>query len=231
MTSATVRLYRPMSRTFTVTVCPTRSRLGTVVSWIEAGVVSRAVDPNPVSPVDPLTILSDRTDRVSAGHLNDGIIAGAPANFWTHLLTAAVFDMQATLTDPGSYIPSRKLPAIQAAVLSACDALDGVKDGVIENPAQCHFEPDTLCAGDRSPTVVSRRPKSKRLLRSTPGLEAPKANKSSPAILQAARLRPAGGVHGSPAPRRNRALCTRSGRSSSRTWSSRIRHGISGRSR
>ena len=71
----------------------------------------------------------------------DGIIAGAPANFWTHLLAAAVFDTQATLADPGSYIPARKLPAIQAAVLSACDALDGVKDGVIENPAQCHFEP------------------------------------------------------------------------------------------
>lgn len=86
----------------------------------------------------------------------DGIIAGAPANFWTHLLTAAVFDTQATLTDPGSYIPSRKLPAIQAAVLSACDALDGVKDGVIESPAQCHFEPATLlCRGPESDSCLT----------------------------------------------------------------------------
>jgi len=86
----------------------------------------------------------------------DGIIAGAPANFWTHLLTAAVFDTQATLADPASYIPARKLPAIQAAVLSACDALDGVKDGVIENPAQCHFEPDTLlCRGPESDSCLT----------------------------------------------------------------------------
>src|ERR1017187_7262075 len=52
----------------------TRSRLGTVVAWIEAGVVRRAVDPNPVSPVDPLTILSDRTDRESAGHLKPPVL-------------------------------------------------------------------------------------------------------------------------------------------------------------
>src|ERR1019366_9272919 len=55
---------------------------------------------------------------------------------------------QAPMADPASYIPARKLPAIQAAVLSGCDALDGVKDGVIESPAQCHFEPATLlCRG------------------------------------------------------------------------------------
>jgi hypothetical protein len=86
----------------------------------------------------------------------DGIIAGAPANFWTHLLASAAFDIKATLADPASYIPARKLPAIQAAVLSVCDALDGVKDGVIENPAQCHFEPATLlCQGPESDSCLT----------------------------------------------------------------------------
>jgi feruloyl esterase len=86
----------------------------------------------------------------------EGIIAGAPANFWTHLLAAAAFDIKATLADPGSYIPPRKLPAIQAAVLSACDALDGVKDGLIENPAQCHFKPATLlCQGPESDSCLT----------------------------------------------------------------------------
>src|ERR1035437_7691255 len=51
-----------------------RLHLCLVVSWIEAGVVSRAVNPNPVSPVDPLTILSDRTNRESAGHLKPPVL-------------------------------------------------------------------------------------------------------------------------------------------------------------
>lgn len=77
----------------------------------------------------------------------DGIIAGAPAGFWTHLLVQGIFDMQA-IADPASYIPSAKLPAIEGAALNQCDALDGVKDGVIENPTACHFDPSVLlCKG------------------------------------------------------------------------------------
>src|ERR1022692_4199087 len=86
----------------------------------------------------------------------DGILAGAPANYWTHLLSSAAFNINATLADPGSYIPARKLPAIQAAALAACDALDGVKDGLIENPVQCHFEPATLlCHGPESDSCLT----------------------------------------------------------------------------
>jgi feruloyl esterase len=76
----------------------------------------------------------------------DGIIAGAPANYWTHLLANAVWNLQALAGD--GYIPSKKLPAIQAAALAACDALDGVTDGVIEDPSRCHFDPAPLeCQG------------------------------------------------------------------------------------
>src|SRR5215469_7083298 len=67
----------------------------------------------------------------------DGILAGAPANFWTHLLAGSVYDMQA-MAEPGAYIPAAKIPAIAAAVLESCDAMDGVKDGVIDNPPACH---------------------------------------------------------------------------------------------
>src|SRR5437879_3509449 len=52
----------------------------------------------------------------------DGILAGAPANFWTHLLTSALWDAQATTLDESSYIPSPKLPAIARSVDAACDA-------------------------------------------------------------------------------------------------------------
>ena len=86
----------------------------------------------------------------------DGIIAGAPANYWTHLLANAAWDDLALLGDKDSYIPSKKLPAIQAAALAACDSLDGVKDGVIEDPARCHFDPSPLaCQGADSDSCLT----------------------------------------------------------------------------
>jgi hypothetical protein len=74
----------------------------------------------------------------------DGILAGAPANFWTHLLTNGIWNTQALIQDPASYIPAQKLPAIAAAVNNACDKLDGVADGVLNDPRQCHFDPAVL---------------------------------------------------------------------------------------
>ncbi len=78
----------------------------------------------------------------------DGILAGAPANNWTHMLVAGIWDMQAILADPATYIPASKVPAISAAVLAACDAKDGVKDGIINDPRECKFDPGVLlCEG------------------------------------------------------------------------------------
>jgi hypothetical protein len=74
----------------------------------------------------------------------DGILAGAPANFWTHLLTKAVADAQATTLDEASYVPSGKLAAIARAVNAACDAQDGVADGILNDPSTCHFDPAIL---------------------------------------------------------------------------------------
>jgi hypothetical protein len=77
----------------------------------------------------------------------DGIIAGAPANNWSHLFTGFIWNEQALAETP---IPPAKLPAIQHAVVAACDGLDGVKDGLIEDPRACHFDPAALLckAGD-----------------------------------------------------------------------------------
>jgi feruloyl esterase len=74
----------------------------------------------------------------------DGILAGAPANYWTHLLASALWDAQATTNAPASYIPSDKVPAIANAVLAACDAKDGVKDGIIGDPRKCGFDAAVL---------------------------------------------------------------------------------------
>ncbi len=87
----------------------------------------------------------------------DGILSGAPANFWTHLLTKALADAQATTVDPANYIPASKLPAIARTVNAACDAQDGVIDGVLNDPRQCKFNPASLLckAGDSNECLTA----------------------------------------------------------------------------
>lgn len=74
----------------------------------------------------------------------DGILAGAPANYWTGLLSTSVVDTQALTTTPSSFIPQTKIPNIASAVIAACDKLDGVADGILNDPRQCHFDPASI---------------------------------------------------------------------------------------
>lgn len=86
-----------------------------------------------------------------------GIVAGAPANYWTHLLAAAVWTEQAVRKDPASALPPAKLVVLQKAAVAACDKLDGVQDGMLENPAACRFDPATIeCkAGDTADCLTA----------------------------------------------------------------------------
>lgn len=74
----------------------------------------------------------------------DGILAGAPANAWSTMLAAGAEALQSVIGDPKAYISDKKLSAIKKASLAACDRLDGVQDGIIGDPAQCHFDPEVL---------------------------------------------------------------------------------------
>jgi feruloyl esterase len=74
----------------------------------------------------------------------DGIIAGDPANRTTLSLWIAF----AVLKDPASYIPPAKYPIIHRAAVAACDALDGLKDGLISDPTKCTFDPAVLLCKD-----------------------------------------------------------------------------------
>jgi hypothetical protein len=86
----------------------------------------------------------------------DGIIAGAPANYWTHLFSTGIWAIQALMADPASYVPAAKIPAIDAAALAACDARDGLTDGLIDDPPQCHFDPSVLlCKGAESDACLT----------------------------------------------------------------------------
>jgi len=78
----------------------------------------------------------------------NGIIAGAPANNWVHLLTSFVAVAQAVRVDPADAIPPSKYPLINNAVMTRCDLADGVKDGILEDPRRCRFDPGVLqCTG------------------------------------------------------------------------------------
>jgi feruloyl esterase len=85
----------------------------------------------------------------------DGIITGASANPRTHLSSWQIWLAQGVL-DPHNYIPPSKYPVIHKAVLEACDAADGVKDGLIEDPTRCHFDPKTIeCKAGDEPTCLT----------------------------------------------------------------------------
>ncbi|WP_442859619.1 tannase/feruloyl esterase family alpha/beta hydrolase [Burkholderia sp. 8Y] len=87
----------------------------------------------------------------------DGIVAGAPANDLIvqntfHHAWAAVANIDPTT---GKYIlTADKLPLIHAAVLKACDANDGVADGIIDDPMACHFDPASLICAQGQPDAT-----------------------------------------------------------------------------
>jgi len=86
----------------------------------------------------------------------DGIIAGASAVNASRLHGTQVWVAQQSHRDDGSLIPQNKYAALHDAVLQACDALDGVKDRVIENPRQCKFDPSVLvCKGEDSASCLT----------------------------------------------------------------------------
>ena len=86
----------------------------------------------------------------------DGIIAGAPGMNWTGRALESVWVAQAVHKDEASYIPPSKYPLIHAAVLQACDALDGAKDGIVEDPRRCDFDPGTLqCEHGDGPSCLT----------------------------------------------------------------------------
>ena len=84
----------------------------------------------------------------------DGIVAGAPVNYYQALNASRMWFMQkvyannleASLTfdtdRDGRPDSDRKLVMLAERVMTACDAVDGVRDGIIDDPSRCDFDPD-----------------------------------------------------------------------------------------
>jgi feruloyl esterase len=86
----------------------------------------------------------------------DAVVATGMTNYGTHHGIAQMWLYQATHRDEASFIPESKYPMLHAAVLAACDAKDGVKDGIIEDPPHCRFDPAVLqCRGADRPTCLT----------------------------------------------------------------------------
>ncbi len=63
---------------------------------------------------------------------------------------------QATHKDAASYIPPDKYPILHEAALNACDALDGLKDGIIGDVEHCKFDPGVIqCKGTGDPSCLT----------------------------------------------------------------------------
>jgi Tannase and feruloyl esterase len=68
----------------------------------------------------------------------DGIVAGSPGLYQTATHLARAYWMQGLNANP---FPAAKLGLLANKVYEQCDAKDGLKDGLIDNPLRCDFEP------------------------------------------------------------------------------------------
>jgi len=85
-------------------------------------------------------------------HDFEGIIAGAPP--WHQTGDRAFFLLWGARANIGKdgkpIMDAGKLPMIHNAVLEACDELDGLKDGILQNPLQCKWDPSEIqCEAER----------------------------------------------------------------------------------
>jgi feruloyl esterase len=83
----------------------------------------------------------------------DGVVAGSPGVNWSGRALLSVWVGQAQVQNN---LPREKWTVLNTAALGACDATDGVKDGVIENPRQCKFNPEVVqCKAGDAPDCLT----------------------------------------------------------------------------
>jgi hypothetical protein len=81
----------------------------------------------------------------------DGILAGAPAIHWDRFQAGQIWYQTVMYQDNGAPVSTAKEQLATRAAVNACDALDGVVDGVLTDPRQCHYS----AASDSSITRTS----------------------------------------------------------------------------
>jgi hypothetical protein len=84
----------------------------------------------------------------------DGILANAPAIYWTRFQTAQMWGQVVMRELLGGPIAPAKLNQATASAIAACDAADGVADGVIDDPRTCKFSATAnICGTPTAPAA------------------------------------------------------------------------------
>jgi hypothetical protein len=84
----------------------------------------------------------------------EGIMAAAPAIYWTRFQTAQMWGQIAMKQLTGAAIAPAKLAQVQASAVKACDAADGVTDGVVDDPRVCTFSAKAnICGAPNAPAA------------------------------------------------------------------------------
>jgi feruloyl esterase len=88
----------------------------------------------------------------------NGIVAGAPALYGSKQSFGQIWIYQA-MADPSATLPLEARRIVNESVLAACDGLDGARDGVLENPRACRFDPQILvCKEGTDPAACLTQP-------------------------------------------------------------------------
>ncbi|MDE0056409.1 MAG: tannase/feruloyl esterase family alpha/beta hydrolase [Gammaproteobacteria bacterium] len=92
----------------------------------------------------------------------DGLVAGAPAYDWTGFRGGQIRTLQTMFPDGdtnGPVLTDANLELLGTTIIAACDARDGIADGILTDPRDCPFEPDDLpkCEGDAGADCVTRK--------------------------------------------------------------------------
>ena len=87
----------------------------------------------------------------------DGILAGDSGNSRVHLNAGFLWDFEAAHPNGSLVLDDTALELVHNAVLQSCDAADGVKDGVLEDPMECQFDPAALaCKAGQTSKCLNR---------------------------------------------------------------------------
>lgn len=102
----------------------------------------------------------------------DGILAGAPAAHFTRLNAWAAAMQQRFATQPEARLPAAIVPVLAQAAVAACDADDGLVDGLVDDPRRCRFDARKVACGaaPEGSCLTPPQLESLRLLRGGRGL-------------------------------------------------------------
>ena len=86
----------------------------------------------------------------------NGVVVGGHAAHLTRQIFGQLWLWMAAHPDGVAVLPATKLQTLHDAVLNKCDMLDGVKDGLLENPMRCTFDPKEIeCKAGEGATCLT----------------------------------------------------------------------------